>query len=80
LASASLITIAIISITSLLIGMMFGMGLMFTSGMVTADSEQLGFGLIIVAILLFFILMMIAIVRNERKRARLLVKQQNGMF
>jgi hypothetical protein len=79
LASASLITISIIAFSSLIFGLIFGMGLMFTAAMQTADSQTLGFSLIIVGILGFFTTMGITIIRNERKRARVMVNRQ-GMF
>jgi len=78
LASASLITISIIAFTSLVFGAIFGMGLMFTAAMQTEDSQTLGFSLIIVGILGFFTTMGITIIRNERKRARVMVNRQNG--
>jgi hypothetical protein len=78
LSTASLVSICVIAGTSLLFGVILGMGWMFTSGMLTADHEQLGFALVLTGIMGFFLTMVIAIVRNERKRARLMVIRQNG--
>jgi hypothetical protein len=80
LASASLLTTTIIAFTSLLFGVILGMGAMFTSGMDTTDSDKLGFALILTGLIGFLITVGITIVRNERKRARVLVARQNSMF
>jgi formate/nitrite transporter FocA (FNT family) len=78
LASASLISICIIGISSLLFGVILGMGWMFTSAMQTADSQNLGFSLILVGLLGFILTMVIVVVRNERLRTRVLVNKQSG--
>lgn len=76
-ASASLVSLAIISFTSLIFGLILGFGFTFTAALDTADHETRGFILLMVGFIGFLITIGITIIKGERRRSQLLAQQSS---
>jgi hypothetical protein len=75
-ASASIISLSVIAFTSLLFGLIIGLGFAYTSAMDTSDQQTKGFVLLMVGFVGFLITIGITIIKGERRRSRIIASHQ----
>jgi hypothetical protein len=75
-ASASIISLSVIAFTSLLFGLIIGLGFAYTSAMDTNDQQTKGFVLLMVGFVGFLITIGITIIKGERRRSRIIASHQ----